>query len=52
MTRRAYGILAGMIGVGAWWWSRQRGTSTRQQAADRGTVIFHNAPTPAPDGVI
>jgi hypothetical protein len=52
VTRRAYGILAGVIGMGAWWWSRQRGASARAAAAERGTVIFHNTPTPPPDGVI
>ncbi|HEX6973836.1 MAG TPA: hypothetical protein VF147_05505 [Vicinamibacterales bacterium] len=57
MTKRTYGILAGMIGtaVGAWWWTRQR---TRNQASvlpARGTTIFHNTPTPtafSDEGVI
>ena len=51
MTRRAYGILAGVIGMGAWWWSRQRGVASRVAAAERGTVIIDNTPTPSPDGV-
>jgi hypothetical protein len=58
LSRRTYGILAGMIGsaVGAWWWSRQYAASAATQPnAERGTVIFHNTPTPTPlstEGVI
>jgi hypothetical protein len=48
LSRRTYGILAGVIGVGAWWWSRQRATSIGTRAVDRGTVIFHNTPEPSP----
>lgn len=45
MSKRTYGILAGVIGsaVGAWWWSRQRQLSP--VARERGTVIFDNTPT-------
>lgn len=44
-------MLAGLVGsvVGAWWWSRQRAARARTAAASaRGTVIFHNTPTPTP----
>ena len=49
MTRRTYGILAGMIGsaLGAWWYSRRLGAANRS-AADRGTVIFDNTPAATP----
>ena len=46
LSRRTYGILAGVIGVGAWWWSRQRATADDAGASDRGTIIFHNTPEP------
>jgi hypothetical protein len=48
VTRRTYGILAGVIGFGAWWWTRQRNAVNRAAAADRGTVIFRNTPAPTP----
>ena len=48
MTRRTYGILAGVIGFGAWWWSRQRNAVNRAAASDRGSVIFRNTPAPTP----
>lgn len=49
MSKRTYGILA-VIGsaVGAWWWARQRGAAFRVDSSDRGTIIFHNTPTPTP----
>ena len=56
MSRRTYGILAGLIGAGAWLWSRNRGSSAAMAAVrERGTVIFHNTPEPTPlssDGVL
>ena len=58
LSRRTYGILAGVIGsaVGAWWWSRQYALSVSADSdSSRGTVIFHNTPTPTPlseEGVI
>lgn len=57
MTRRTYGILAGMIGtaVGTWWWTRQRARNQAHLLPERGTTIFHNTPTPtalSDDGVI
>ena len=56
MSRRTYGILAGVIGsaLGAWWYSRRRATPGRRPV-DRGTVIFDNTPTATPlssEGVI
>jgi hypothetical protein len=49
MTRRTYGILAGVVGsaLGAWWYSRRR-SSLNGRAADRGAVIFDNTPTATP----
>jgi hypothetical protein len=57
LSTRTYGILAGVIGsaIGAWWWARQRGASTTVAERERGTVIFHNTPTPTPlsgEGVV
>ena len=49
MSRRAYGVLAGVIGIGAWWWSRHRTVSSTVRR-DRGTVIFDNTPTFPSDG--
>ena len=48
VTRRTYGILAGVIGFGAWWLSRQRYAVNRAAVAERGTVIFRNTPAPTP----
>jgi hypothetical protein len=46
VSKRTYGILAGIIGsaVGAWWFARRR-RSTSPAFPDRGTVIFDNTPT-------
>ena len=55
LSKRTYGILAGLIGVSAWWWSRQRATADGARAVDRGTIIFDNTPEPTPlssEGVI
>jgi hypothetical protein len=55
LSRRTYGILAGLIGVGAWFWSRQRAIADDARATDRGTTIFHNTPEPtalSSEGVI
>jgi len=57
VSKRGYGILAGVIGsaIGAWWWKRQRAASMGAAERNRGTVIFHNTPTPTPlssEGVI
>jgi hypothetical protein len=49
VSRRAYGVLAGVIGIGAWWWSRHRSISSTLRR-DRGTVIFDNTPTFPADG--
>ena len=50
MTRRKYGILAGILGtaVGAWWLTRRRSQRQGKPAREVGTTIFHNAPTPPP----
>jgi len=46
MTTKTYGLLAGVIGFGAWWYARRRATSTRNyQVRDRGTVIYDNTPS-------
>ena len=45
---RVFVLLAGVIGFGAWWWSRQRNAVNRAAASDRGTVIFRNTPAPTP----
>ena len=42
--KTTYGILAGMLGVGAWLWMRRR--SAERFAGDRGQVIFRNTPEP------
>ena len=58
MSRRTYGILAGLIGsaVGAWWYSRRRpSTPALTPGREHGTVIFDNTPTATPastEGVI
>ena len=50
MSRRTYGILAGVIGsaLGAWWYSRRRALAGGRTNMDRGTVIFDNTPTATP----
>lgn len=45
MTARSYGLLAGALAIGAWWWNRNRTTSALPAARERGTVIFDNTPT-------
>ena len=55
MSKRTYGILAGMIGIGAWLWSRHRMNSVSNAEIGRGRVIFHNTPEPTPlstEGII
>jgi hypothetical protein len=56
VTKRTYGILAGVLGsaIGAWWWNRQLAAQSRTltPARERGTVIFDNTPTAAPEEVI
>jgi hypothetical protein len=52
--RTTYGILAGMLGVGAWLWMRRR-AAERSPDGERGEVIFRNTPEPtgtSADGVI
>ena len=49
MTKRTtYGLLAGIVGFGAWWYARQRANSNQdgqRRVRERGTVIFDNTPT-------
>lgn len=42
--KRTIGMLAGMIGVGAWLWMRRR--TADQVTSDRGRVVFRNTPEP------
>jgi hypothetical protein len=52
--RTAYGILAGMLGVGAWLWMRRR-RAAESSIGERGEVIFRNTPEPtafSAEGVI
>ena len=51
--KTTYGILAGIIGTGAWFWMRRR--SAERMASESGRVIFRNTPEPTPlsaEGVI
>ncbi len=51
--KTTYGILAGMLGVGAWLWMRRR--SSERFGGERGQVIFRNTPEPtalSTDGVL
>lgn len=45
MTRRTYGLLAGLTGslVGLWWW-RRRAANAELGQLDRGVVIYRNTP--------
>jgi hypothetical protein len=46
MTARTYGLLAGALAFGAWWWNRNRTASASLPASrERGTVIFDNTPS-------
>ena len=44
VTKRTYGLLAGALALGAWWWNRHR-TIKSAPVRDRGNVIFDNTPT-------
>ena len=55
MNKRTYGILAGVIGFGAWWLARRRNGPGSARSLERGTVIFSNTPEPTPlstEGII
>ena len=58
MSKRTFGILAGVVGsaVGAWFWNRQRLAQRNVQeltpARDHGTVIFQNTPRPVEGDII
>lgn len=43
--KTTYGILAGLLGVGAWMWMRRR-RSVDRVAVEHGQVIFRNTPEP------
>lgn len=47
MTARTYGLLAGAVALGAWWWNRNRTASASQLTAprERGTLIYDNTPS-------
>ena len=52
--KTAYGILAGLLGVGAWLWIR-RWQAAEGAIGERGQVIFRNTPEPtalSAEGVI
>ena len=44
MTKKTYGLLAGVAALGAWYWTRYR-SQHAEPALDRGTVIYDNTPT-------
>jgi len=48
LTTRTYGILASVIGLGAWWWARYRSAASTAGSAERGTVIYRNTPAATP----
>jgi hypothetical protein len=52
LSKRTYGILAGVIGsaLGAWWYNRYR-TRSAMPVRHRGTVIFDNTPTATDEAV-
>jgi hypothetical protein len=55
VSKRTFGILAGVVGFGAWWWTRRRNVVRSGDSAERGRVIFRNTPEPTPlsaEGVI
>ncbi len=49
MTKRTYGILAGIIGtaMGTWWW-RHRMHAEARPTPERGTTILDNTPSATP----
>ena len=54
MKKQMFGILVGAIAsaASAWWWTQQRRAQAARQltaARERGTVIFDNTPTAAPE---
>lgn len=52
LSKRTYGILAGVIGsaLGAWWYNRYRSRGS-MPVRDHGTVIFDNTPTASDEAV-
>jgi hypothetical protein len=54
VTKQTFGILVGAIAsaASAWWWVQQRRMHAERHltpARERGTVIFDNTPTVAPE---
>jgi hypothetical protein len=52
MSRRTYGLIAGLAGaiLGAWFWRRR---TNAENVSDKGTVIFDNTPpASSAEGVI
>lgn len=45
MTKQTYGLLAGALALGAWWWNRHRTAAAIPAKPSRGEVIFDNTPT-------
>jgi hypothetical protein len=51
LSKRTFGILAGVVGsaIGTWWLARHRAAQNRARyatpAREHGTVIFRNTPT-------
>lgn len=55
MTRKTYGLIAGLIaaGVGAWWWRSRLAEALPQTEPGRATLIYDNTPRAStPDGNI
>jgi hypothetical protein len=46
MTRSWFGLLLGVTGAAftTWWWTRRDFVARQMSHADRGEVIFRNAP--------
>ena len=51
MTRKRYGLLAGIAGaaLAAWYWRRR---SHANAASDKGEVIFSNTPIASSEGIL
>jgi len=45
VTKRTYGLLAGALALGAWWWNRYHSAAAIPAKPNRGELIFDNTPT-------